>query len=261
MKVWKLAVVSVLALGLVLGMASPALAASEWASFQGGHLPPRVVKGEVVRIDDGKSSFVVQSGWQEVTISVDSATRYFKALAPPRVATSTQHLMKPTEPGPGGLGLMGRFHRLVEGALAPWGIPALLRHRLELGELVQEAPGLGRWLHPFGEEATFDDIAVGSRVVVWVVPVDEGNPLAKRVLIIEPTAYHRVLGTVINISLGGKTITVAPTGGGDDVILSYDEKTRFILRGTTSLEEGEQVRAVYDEEGMARVVEMVEGLD
>ena len=260
MKVWKLAVVSVLALGLVLGMASPALAASEWAPFQGGHLPPRVVKGEVVRIDDGKSSFVVQTGWQEVTISVDSDTRYFKALALPRVAASTQHLMKPTEPGPGGFGLMGRFHRLVEGALAPWGIPALLRHRLEMGELVQEAPGLGRWLHSFGEEATFDDIAVGSRVVVWVVPV-EGNPLAKRVLISEPTAYHRILGTVTNISPGGKTITVALADRGEDVILSYDEKTRFILRGTTSLEEGEQVRAVYDEEGMARVVEVVEGLD
>lgn len=37
-----------------------------------------------------------------------------------------------------------------------------------------------RWL-------AFDDIEVGSRVIVWAVP-DEDNPLAERVVIIEPAA-------------------------------------------------------------------------
>ena len=93
-------------------------------------------------------------------------------------------------------------------------------------------------------------------MVVWAVP-DEDDPLARRVVIIEPAACRQVLGTIIIVDTAGKTITVAPADGGDDVILSYGGGTRFVLRGSISLEVGEQVRAVYDEEGMAKLVIVV----
>ena len=55
---------------------------------------------------------------------------------------------------------------------------------------------------------------------------------------------------------------MAPADGGDDVILSCGDGTRFVLRGSISLEGGERVRAVYDEEGMAKlVIVVVEDLD
>ncbi len=116
------------------------------------------------------------------------------------------------------------------------------------------APGWGKekpkrlqgnlnWLHQFGEMATFDDIAVGNRVIVHMVP-NEGEPLAKLVLIIEPAAQNRVIGEVTEIT--EDTVTIAPENG-DAVELNYDEDTIFILRGTPSLEEGEEAVAIYVE--------------
>lgn len=179
MKVWKIALVSVLALGLVLGMASPALAAPPWASPPSADPPPpRVIRGEVVSIEDN-TAFIVQFGWYEVRVSVSSDTEYFKAPLPRKCSPFAPHLLEPPEPCPRGLGLMERLHRLAGRALAPLKIPALVRNRIELK--VAELPP------PCGEEATFDDIEVGSRVIVWAVP-DEDNPLAERVVIIEPAA-------------------------------------------------------------------------
>jgi len=116
------------------------------------------------------------------------------------------------------------------------------------------APGWGKekpkrlqgnlnWLHQFGGEATFDDITVGNRVIVHVVP-NESEPLAKLVLIIEPAACSRVIGEVTEIT--GDTVTITPENG-DAVELNYNEDTIFILHGTPSLEEGEEAVAIYVE--------------
>ncbi len=179
MRIWKVALVLVLALGLVLGVASPALAAPPWASPPLEAPPPsRVIRGEVVSIAD--ASFVVRSGWYEVAVSVDGETEYFKASVPAGALALAVHLVKPVELSPEGLGLRQRLHRLVAGVLAS--VPSLVRNRQQLRQQIREELGVGGLLSPFGEEATFNDIEPGSRVVVWAVS-DEDKPLAKRVVI------------------------------------------------------------------------------
>lgn len=255
MKVWKIALVSVLALGLVLGVASPALAAPPWAApSPADPPPPRVIRGEVVSIE-GNTAFVVRSGWSEVTVLVNDETDYFKASVSAGAISLARRLVKPDEPSSEGVGLRQRLHRLVAGVLAS--VPALVRNRLEMRLEVREELGVGRLLSPFGEEAAFDDIEVGSWVVVWAV-ADGDNLLAKRVVITEPITYHHVVGNVSEIS--SETITII-TDGGEIIDLSYDEGTCFILRGSISLEVGDSVRAVYDGEGMAKVIVVITDSD
>jgi hypothetical protein len=249
MKVWKIALVLVLALGLVLGVASPALAAPPWASPPQDTPPsPRMIRGEVVSIAD--ASFVVKTGWSEVTVLVDNETAYFKTPARPGAFSSA-------EPGTEGLGLRLRLrlHRLVAGVPTP--VRALVQNRLEVREQVRGELGVRRLFSPFGEEATFADIEVGSWVSVWAVPEGD-NLVARRVVIMEPVEYHLVVGSVIGLDSENITIT---TDAGEIITLSYDEETRIILRGSISLEVGQQVRAVYDEEGVARLVVVVTGSD
>ena len=250
MKIWKVAGVSVLALGLVLGLALPALAAPpDWAPPQADHVLPKLLRGEVIEVevievDEGETFFIIQSHGQEVIILVDGDTQYFKVSVPRRVVPLAKHQLG-----------------LVEQVQENSGLRQQAQARLELRLESQEGLGLGGWLRPFGEEASFDNIAVGSRVVVRTVP-GEDNPLAKLVFIVEPTGCGHILGTITDISSGDKTITVAPADGGDDVVLSYGDRTHFILRGVPGLEGGELVRVVYDEEKMAKVVSMVvEDLD
>ncbi len=254
MKVWKIALVSVLALGLVLGVASPALAAPPWASSPPEvPSPPRIIRGEVVGIAD--ASFVVRSAWSEVTVLVNDETEYLKASAPPGALSLSLRPGEPAEPGPQGFGFMQRLRHLVGGALAS--VPALVRNRLELREQVRGGLGVAGGLCPFAEEASFEDIEVGSVVAVWAVP-DGDDPLAKRVVISKPVEYHHVAGTISEIGLD--TITIM-TDGGESIALSYDEETRFILRGSFSLKVGDSVRAVYDGEDMAKLVIVVTASD
>jgi len=261
MEVPKIAGVLALALSLVLGLASPALAAPpNWAPPQAGNMLPALLMGEVVEIDTSPQIFVIQSGWWEVTVSVDGETQYYKASVPAKAVPLAKQLMELGQESQGRLGLQKWLHSLVGRAgsffraVVPWGAPGLVKHQPELGEQGQGTPGLGRWLRPFGEEATFDDITVGSQVVVRAVP-GKGNPVAKLVIIVEPTGYGRVVGTITDISSADKTITIAPDDGGEEIVLSYDEETCFILRGIVGLEEGQRVRAIYDAEDMiAKVV-------
>ena len=69
--------------------------------------------------------------------------------------------------------------------------------------------------------------------------------LAERVLIIKPTTYASVNGT---ISVDGKTITITPNEDGSEVVpLSYNEGTVFILKGITQME-GQSAYVIYDSE-------------
>lgn len=256
MKVLKVAGVSLLALSLVLGLALPALAAPDGAPPEASHMPPKVLMGEVV--DKGESSFVIQSRGQELTISVNDDTQYLKAPIPRVVLPLARRLMGLRQQSQERSGLR-RWLRPFAGRAglffevpAPWKVPALARHRVELRQ-GWERLGLVRWLHPFAKEATFDDIAVGTHVVVCAAPAED-SPVAKLVIIIKPIGYGCILGAITNISPEVKTITIAPADGGTDIVLSYNEGTRFILRGITELGEGQSIRAVYDEEMIAKVV-------
>jgi hypothetical protein len=109
-------------------------------------------------------------------------------------------------------------------------------------------------LRHFGEKATFDDIAVGDKVVIWLAPETNGY-LAKIVTIIEPTTYARINGIIADVS--DDFITIEPVSGGDEVPLEYNENTIFILKGITGIDaEAEQFAcAVYNTETMmAKVV-------
>ena len=252
MRIWEIALVSVLALGLVLGLASPALAAPPWTSPPlEVPPPPRIIRGEVVSIAD--ASFVVGSGLSEVTVLVDDETEYFKASAPPRALSLSLRPGEPAEPGRQGLGFTQMLCRLVGGIVAP--ASALVRNRLELRGQVRGRLGMAGGLCPFAEEASFEDIEVGSVVTVWVVPGGD-DPLAERVVIGKCIDFHHVLGTISEI--GPDTITIV-TDDSETVVLSYDEETRFVLRGIISLEVGDSVRAVYDGEVMAEAVVVVTG--
>ncbi len=259
MKVPKIAGVLALVVGLVLGLASTALAAPpNWAPPQVGNMLPALLMGEV--IDTSQQIFVIQSGWWEVTVSVDGETQYYKAAVPVKAVPLAKQLMELGQESQERPGLRGWLHSIVGKAgslfraVVPWGARGLVKHQPGPGEQGQGTPGLGRWLRPFGEEATFDDITVGSYVVVRAVP-GEDNPLAKLVIIVEPTGYGRVVGTITDISSADKTITIAPDGGGDEIVLSYDEGTYFILRGIAGLEEEQRLRVIYDTEDMiAKVV-------
>ncbi len=197
-----------LALGLVLGVALPVLA-SGLASPEAGNILPEVLRGRVVSIHENQESFVIQSGEQKLAISVNDHTKYFKVLIPRKVAV-------------------------------------LARYRPELKRQNQEKLELAERFRRFTQKVTFDDITIGARVAVRAVP-GEDNPLAKLVLIIEPTTYKHVIGTITDISLVNRTIAIAPADGSNDIVLNYNEKTGFILRGTPGLQEGGRVVAIYME--------------
>ena len=221
-KVLTIAGVSILALGLVLGLALPALAAPPaWARPGADDSQIVVVKGKVSAVDEANQKFVIQSGEQELIISVDDDTKYFKLCVPGRIISLARH----------------RMELVQQNQLPPLedvDMPKLQRAKLKR-------------LRPFGEGAEFSDIAVGDRVAVWLAPQENGN-LAERVLIIKPTTYARVSGT-ITVPSQGETITITPDGG-VAVTLDYNEGTVFILNGFITVEEGQYAHAIYDSDNM-----------
>ncbi|MBA7706107.1 hypothetical protein ES703_114953 [subsurface metagenome] len=238
MKVLKIAAVSILALGLVLGIALPGLAASDSALPQASNILPEVLRGRVVSIDDDQGLFVIQSGEQELTISVNGDTRYFKLCVPGRIVALAQYLKQWRHQNQEELGAsaghrmgMGHQNQIPQ----PENVPLSEPQRAKL-----------KWLRFFGEGAEFSDIAVGDRVAVWLAP--EENNLAERVLIIKPTTYARVSGT-ISVSLAGETITITPDGG-VAVTLDYNESTVFILNGVIQVEQWQYAHAIYDSDNM-----------
>jgi hypothetical protein len=263
-KVLKVTLAVTLAVGLILGATLPGLANSDEPAPQVESQPqPRILKGQVSGIDETEEIFTIQTGEQSIDIKVNEGTRYFELTAPLRgLAALRQHRME-------SFGTQGRIRATASDIpmrLKAAGQMLSLRRGKPFTNLAsvpaetQEfapnlpAPGWGEgkpkrlqgnleWMHQFGGEATFDDITVGNRVIVHVVP-NESEPLAKLVLILEPAACSRVIGEVTEIT--GDTITITPENG-DAVELNYNEDTVFILRGTPSLEEGEEAVAIYVE--------------
>jgi len=111
--------------------------------------------------------------------------------------------------------------------------------------------GWGQWqrLRQFAKKATFDDLAIGDRVLVRLVPSDE-KPVARLVLIFKQSPYKRIGGTITDVSPDNQTITIAPTNDSEPVTLRYNENTIFNLKGTIAVEPGQLARATYHTEGM-----------
>jgi len=233
MKVLKIAGVSILALGLVLGVALPGLAASDSASLQASNILPEVLRGHVVSIEETQGFFVIQSGEQKLTISVDDDTKYFRLYVPERLTALLRHRMQ--------------LEVQIESVINQ--MPQLKKRAMEI--LKHQRPNLKR-LRCLGEEATFGDIAVGDRVAVRAV-WGENSYLAKTVVIMKPTTYARVSGTVSNIDEANMEIAIEPLSSSSaedgEITLAYDSHTIFILRGTPGLQEGKKVVAIYMERG------------
>ena len=250
MKVLKIAGVSILAPGLVLGVALPALAAPVSASLQSSNILPEVLRGRVVSIDEEEKffviqsgEFVIQSGEQELVISVDDDTKYFKLYVPERLVTLVRHRMQLMQPE------VQQETGVIESAI-PMRLKALSRMPQPNNvEIVKQHLDLKR-LRSFGEEATFNDIAVGAHVAVRAV-WEENSYLAKIVIITKPTTYARVNGTISDIDESSMEISIEPllnsSTEDEEIILVYDSRTIFVLRGTPSLQEGERVVAIYME--------------
>jgi len=238
-KVLTIAGVSILALGLVLGLALPALAAPPaWARPGADDSQIMVVKGKVLSVDEEKQEyFVIQSGEQELPISVNEETKYFKLCVPGRIVALAQHWMQFRHQNQEEIGVLAwhqiglRLHNQIPQP-DNGNLPKLQRAKLKR-------------LRPFGEGAEFSDIAVGDRVAVWLAPQE--NNLAERVLIIKPTTYARVSGT-ITVPSQGETITITPDG--EAVTLDYNESTVFILRGIIQVKTGQTAHAIYDSDNM-----------
>jgi hypothetical protein len=268
MSVLKVAVASVLALSLVLGLALPALADSGEPLSWTEDFQARVVKGEVTYVDEANQEyFTVQSGEDEISIRVDENTSYFITGVPGLVTALAQRFRlrnqaevgTPEEQGLKfrlqnqaevnaqnehcmGLGL-GLQNRVRAGALVQNQARLRLQNQLaqtESAPVVEPQPAVPR---PFGQ-AGFSDIEVGDGVLVWLA---NGDNLAKWVLIVEPAVRTHVGGTITELS--SETITIAPDDG-EAVTLRYNQDTVFVLNGFTLVEERQLARAVYDSEYM-----------
>jgi hypothetical protein len=244
-KVLTIAGVSILALGLVLGVALPSLAASDVPKPWAEDFQIRIVKGKVLSVDEEyQKYFKIQSGEEPLTIKVDGNTKYFKLSVPGRIVSLARHWIE-------------FRHQNQQEIEAPDWHGMGLRHQNQISQPDDmdipepKSPKL-KWLRPFGEEAEFSDIAAGDRVVVWLAEEGNGNLLAERVLIIKPTTYASVSGSITDVSSADKTITIAPEDGSQLVILDYNEGTLFILKGLIQVEkEKEQyAQAIYDSDNM-----------
>ena len=274
MKFLKVALAVILAVGLVVGVAFPGLANPEETAPQLECKPrPRMLRGEVDYVDEeNQELFTIQTDNRNVEIKVNEATRYFKLAIPRKLIALRQQKMelRQTEgyqgaelmakpPMPMKLRTIDQAPSLTRGRA--FRSPALLP--VESQDLAPNLspPGWGeerpkqlqgnlKWLRQFGEEVTFDDLAVGDRVMVRVVPRNGNTPLAKLVLIMEPTAYQPVIGEVTEIT---EDYIIIDPEESNAVELKYNGDIRFILRGTPFLQ-GQVARAIYDEDMMAKAV-------
>ena len=259
MKAWKIAGLSVLAVGMVLGVAIPALADEEPTQpemFEIDDIGSGMLVGKVTGVDAGDRTFTVETLKDgEYIISVNDDTEYFKVPGLQRVAATAREQLNRNF----------RMREMPESSDVPGNDKSGFRGRASF-RMFNAARNHSGWCEgqiegqdgqgPLGkltacrEEASFDDITEGSWVMVRAVTGDEGY-LASLVLIMEQPSFNaisNITGTVTALSTNDKTITIAPTDSGEPVVLNYNENTSFNLGGTPVLEEGQSVRAVYTTE-------------
>jgi hypothetical protein len=289
MSVLKVAVASVLALSLVLGLALPALAAPDEPFPWTEDFQARIVKGEVTYVDEEyQEYFEIKSGEDEISIRVDENTRYF-VLGAPGLATA--------------LAQQFRLRNQAEfGTPGEQGLRLRLQNQAEVGAQEEQCMGLGLqnqqrvraevWNQarlrvqnrvaqtetvPLGEPQPARVRAQNQLVQMVTFPLPEPQPAVSRPLGGKAEFSDIEVGDRVAVWLadgenlarwvliikpatrahvGGtitgltsETITIAPDGG-EAVTLGYNEDTVFVLNGFTSVEVRQLARAVYDSENM-----------
>ena len=220
----KIGIPFIVIMTLVMGMALPVLADNESKSITG----LRVVQGQVMSVASDNSTFVVQNGNQQpVTVLVDSNTKYFIVPAGKVSAAINSNAVK---------------NKTIDKKVNKVG--SKQSQAVEEQEITANCGNDSNWPGPFGKEAQFSDIQVGDRVIAQVKTADN---LAIRVLIIKAPVIQRVKGIITAVS--DNSITITPTNG-TAVTLSWNGNTRFVLKGLTSVQNGQYASAVYNKNTM-----------
>ena len=288
MSVLKVAVASVLALSLVLGLALPALADSGEPLPWTDDFQARIVKGEVTYVDEvDQEYFTVQSGEDEISIRVDENTSYFVTAVPGLVTALAQRfrLRNQAEFGtPEEQGLKFRLQNEAEvKAQNEYCIGLCPPNQVRAGALVQNQARLRVQNQlsqtesvPLGEPqqvrlrlqnqvAQTESAPVVEPQLVMPRPFGQAGfgdiEIGDRVVVwlangdnlakwvlIVKPAVRAHVSGTIT-ELTAENITIAPDDG-EAVTLRYDQDTVFVLNGFTSIEEGQLARAVYDHEHM-----------
>jgi len=234
MKVWQIALAVVLALGLVAGIVVPGIAAPDKPGPPDTRLLENILKGTVVGLDDGEEFFVIESGDEQITVRVDEATKYYMVSFPEKLAEMARERLGP---------IMPRLKNAERQVPPPFAIQRAQQLRLEI---MQE-------LRPFGQKAGYQDLYLGAKVVVRTVPGAE-EVLARTVLIVEPKIHSQVKGVISAISPEDMTLTILPDDGSGEIELTISDRTHLHLIGVMQLEVGQPVRAIYDDDLVARIV-------
>lgn len=217
----KIGIPFIVIMTLVTGMALPVLAdnTSKPASAL------RLVQGEVMSVDSDNSTFVIQNGsQQQVTITVDANTKYFIVPAGKASVAIDSGIAKADQ----------KVNKLEPKQ------SQTAEESVITANCGTDLNGLGR----FGKAAQFSDIQVGDRVIARVKTADN---LATQVLIIKAPAIQRVKGIITAVSDNSTTITPS---NGNPITLSWDENTRFVLKGLISVQNGQYASAVYNKNAM-----------
>jgi hypothetical protein len=212
-------------IALVMGTALPVLADNPSKSVSA----LRLVQGEVISVASDNSTFVIQNGsHQQVTITVDSNTRYFVVPAGKAAAAINSGIVKDKE----------------EKKLNKPGPKQYQAAGLKESDNTTNCGNDSNLPNRYGKEAKFSDIQVGDRVIASVKIADN---LATQVFIIKAPVNQKVKGTITAIS--DSSITITPASG-TAVTLSWDGNTRFMLKGLISVQTGQYAAAVYNRNTM-----------
>ena len=222
----KIGIPFIVTMTLITGVALPVLADNESKPITG----LRIVQGEVMSVSSDNSTFVVQNGnHQQVTVTVDSNTKYFVVPAgKPSAAINNVTVKDKTTEKKANKAEPKQFQT------------AELKDAGITTNCGTDPNGVERC----GKEAQFSDIQVGDRIIARVKTADN---LAIRVLIIKAPAIQRVKGIITAVS--DNSITITPANG-TAVTLSWDGNTRFILKGLISVQNGQYASAVYNKNTM-----------
>ena len=196
----KLAIIVAVTLGisLVAGLTLPGIVVADETPPQVSNILPKVLRGEVIDIYEAESSFAIQSGEQEpVVIATDNNTKYFKLSVPRRIGNliknrvMTRQLEAQERGRHEGMPPMGS--RFKDRAKTTWlkrvrlnEAPAAMPTESQELDANLPVPGEGKGILKqclgevqrlccFDEEASFEDIAVGDRVMVRLSPDNDGS--------------------------------------------------------------------------------------
>jgi len=130
MSILKVALASIIALSLVLGLALPALATPDESFPWAEDFQARIVRGTVTEVDqENQAYFKVQSGEDEIGIRVDENTRYFMLDVPGRITALAQQF---------------RLRNQAEfGAPEEQGLRLRLQNQAEVNAQEEQCMGLG----------------------------------------------------------------------------------------------------------------------